>query len=71
MKTRGSGDILGVRQSGKDGYNIYKLIENSELFNKAKDAMEDILNDNTNENRDYLKYIKEKYSSISKNITWN
>ena len=71
LKTRGSGDILGVRQSGKDGYNIYKLIENSELFNKAKDAMEDILNDNTNENRDYLKYIKEKYSSISKNITWN
>lgn len=71
LKTRGSGDILGVRQSGKDGYNIYKLIENSELFNKAKDAMEDILNDNTKENRDYLKYIKEKYSSISKNITWN
>lgn len=71
LKTRGSGDILGVRQSGKDGYNIYKLIENSELFSKSKRAMETILKDNTEENRNYLQYIKNRYNNFTKDITWN
>lgn len=71
LKTRGSGDILGYRQSGKGGYNIYKLIENSELFNKSKIAMDKILNDDNEVNRNYLKYIKNKYNNVTKDITWN
>ncbi|MCR2032440.1 ATP-dependent DNA helicase RecG [Anaerofustis stercorihominis] len=71
LKTRGSGDILGYRQSGKGGYNIYKLIENSELFNKSKTAMDKILNDDNEVNRNYLKYIKNKYDNVTKDITWN
>ena len=71
LKTRGSGDILGYRQSGKGGYNIYKLIENSELFNKSKTAMDKILSNDNEVNRNYLKYIKNKYDNVTKDITWN
>lgn len=71
LKMRGTGDILGYRQSGKSGYDIYKLIENSETFNKSKEAMEDMLNDASKENMNYIKYIKDKYSYITKDVTWN
>lgn len=37
-KQRGPGDVLGVKQSGKNIY-IEEMIENPEIYKKAKDAM--------------------------------
>lgn len=71
LKNRGAGDILGTRQSGRDGYDVYRLIENSELFSRAMKALEEIMDDNTRENRTYLDYVKNRYMNRVRNITWN
>ena len=71
LKMRGAGDILGTRQSGRDGYDVYKLIENSEIFTEASEALDDILEDNTPENRKYLEYLRNRYENTVRNITFN
>ncbi len=71
LRLRGMGDILGYRQSGKDGFNIYKAMENMEIFNKASLLVESIMDDKNKENELYLNYLKEKYQYITGEITWN
>ena len=71
LKNRGAGDVLGTRQSGRDGYDIYRLIENSEVFERAGRALEEVMSDNTAENRKYLEYVSSRYRMRIRNITLN
>ena len=71
LKTRGIGDILGFKQSGKGSFDIYKAMENNDLFVKAAEVVEYLLEENIKENRAYLNYINKKYFLETKNITWN
>ena len=71
LKTRGIGEILGFKQSGKGGFDVYKAIENNDLFLKASNALEYLLEENTKENRAYLNYIRNKYFLETRDVTWN
>lgn len=71
LKMRGGGDMIGTRQSGRDGYDIYRLMENSAIFTKSAEALEELMEDNTKENRRYLEYVKRRYENRISGITWN
>ena len=69
LKFRGSGDILGTRQSGLPSFILGDLFNDSKIVEIAKSDAQDILNNcDELENHEFINFVKIETSNMNKYI---
>lgn len=67
LELRGSGDVIGFRQSGEEQFKLVNLFEDIEMLKRVQSITRDILDNNKLEYAEY-KSLKEELKSYSKDI---
>lgn len=67
LELRGSGDVIGFRQSGEEQFKLVNLFEDIEMLNKVQSITRDILDNNKLESVEH-RSLKDELNSYSKDI---
>lgn len=67
LELRGSGDVIGFRQSGEEQFKLVNLFEDIDMLKKVQSITRDVLDNNKLDSVDY-KSLKEELNSYSKEI---
>lgn len=67
LELRGSGDVIGFRQSGEEQFKLVNLFEDIEMLKRVQSITRDILDNNKLDSVNY-KSLKEELKSYSKDI---
>ncbi len=67
LELRGSGDVIGFRQSGEEQFKLVNLFEDIDMLKRVQSITKDILDNNRLESAEY-KALKDELDKYSKDI---